>query len=276
MRIIVCLFFLVSSGLVDCAISKTFEWSGYQWRTRPTSDRTMGPGKNLWSDADENIFIDEKGDLHLKITQNEAGRWVCAEVSLVESLTYGTYEFELASRYDTLATNTVVGLFTYLSPSSVAKKTDKLVGDGTPDTPHEIDIEMTGSWGDANLFFTTHDPDIRSPSVNFFEKLKGDFTTHRFVWRPDQIVWSSFHGHVAGQTDPEFPIVEQRTGDAQGKKATWKYRGPVIPQDLDEHLMINFWIFSNNLPESVPADGKEQELVVHSFRFTPLNDKNTD
>ncbi len=254
------------------SMAKEFEWSGYKWRTRPTSNRTMGPGSNLWSDADENIFIDEKGDLHLKITQNAEGKWVCAEVAMVESLTYGTYEFELSSRYDKLAKNTVVGLFTYISPDSVAKQIGRNVGDEKPDTPHEIDIEMTGSWGDANLFFTTHDPDVQSPSQNFYEPLTGDHTTHRFTWRPEEIVWSSYHGHVAGQADPPNPIIEQRSNDNHGKPAVARYVGPVIPQDLNERVLVNFWIFNEKLPDPAPSDGKEQELVVHSFHFTPLSE----
>ncbi|MDA8744967.1 glycoside hydrolase family 16 protein [Rubripirellula amarantea] len=265
-----CLLVLVL--LADFAVAKEFHWSGYQWRTRPTSDRTMGPGKNLWSDEEQNIFIDDDGNLHLKITQNAAGKWVCAEVMLVESLTYGTYEFELSSRYDTLAKNSVVGLFTYISPASVARKTGGIIGNDVPDTPHEIDIEMTGAWGDANLFFTTHDPDVQSPSHGFYQPLSGNETTHRFTWRPREIRWSSFHGHVAGQANPPDPIIEQRSNENHEKPASVQYTGPVIPKDLDEKLMINFWIFNETKPEPVPSDGKEQELIVHSFRFTPLAD----
>ena len=49
-----------------------------------------------------------------------------------------------------------------------------IVGNGKPDTPHEIDIEFTGAWGDANHFFTTHDPDIKSPGQGFFHSLDQD------------------------------------------------------------------------------------------------------
>ena len=61
------------------------------------------------------------GDLHLKI-RKVGNVWYAAELDLVSSLSYGTYEWELSSRYDQFADNTVVGLFTYQSPASVASQ----------------------------------------------------------------------------------------------------------------------------------------------------------
>jgi hypothetical protein len=76
---------------------------------------------------------------------------VAAEIDLTQSLGYGTYQWELCSRYDRFPSNVAVGLFTYISPRSVARQTNGVVGNRKPDTSHEIDIEFTGAWGDANL-----------------------------------------------------------------------------------------------------------------------------
>jgi hypothetical protein len=51
---------------------------------------------------------------------------------------------------------------------------------------------------------------------------------------------------------------------------TYAYSGPVIPRDLDEIPIINFWIFDGKPSETGPVGGKPQELIVHSFKFTPL------
>ena len=50
----------------------------------------------------------------------------------------------------------------------------------------------------------------------------------------------------------------------------YAYRGPVIPEDLDEIPIINFWILGDQPSETGPVGGKPQELIVHRFTFTPL------
>ena len=42
-----------------------------------------------------------------------AGKWVCAEVVLQQTLGYGTYRFYLDSPVDSLDPNVVLGLFTW-------------------------------------------------------------------------------------------------------------------------------------------------------------------
>ncbi len=251
-------------------ISETIDWSGYQWRVRTSNGAEQGPGPNIFADGKDNVFVDEAGNLHLRIVKDSKGRWTCAEVSTTASLGYGTYEWEVASRYDNLAKNVVGGLFTYNSPENVARQIGKKVGDAIPDTPHEIDIEFTGCWGDANLFYTTHDPDIKSPGVQFHQTLQGDFTTHRFTWSPDRIEWESYNGHVAGLSAPENPITEDRDIAERGKEAKYTYTGPVVPQDLDEKVHLNLWIFDESDKPKAPSDNQPQELILRSFRFTPL------
>lgn len=189
------------------AAAEKITWSGYEWTVRSSDGNAQGPGPNVFSDSRENVFVDPKGDLHLRITQRDDKKWVAAEVDLTQSLGYGTYQWEVSSRYDRLPSNVVVGLFTYLSPRSAARQTGGVVGNRRPDTPHEIDIEFTGAWGDANHFFTTHDPDTKSPSQGFFHSLDEDLTTHRFHWTPRQIAWESFAGHASAESGTLTPIL---------------------------------------------------------------------
>ncbi len=260
---------VLAIGLSAAAEARTIEWSGYTWSVRNSGGAQQGPNANVWSNSTDSVWVDEEGDLHLKI-RKVGNTWVAAEIDLTESLSYGTYEWELSTQYDQLADNVVIGLFTYQSPQSVANQTSGSVGNGVADTPHEIDIEMTGDWGSGNLYYTTHDPDVTSPSKNFYQALGGDYTTHRFTWAPDYIHWNSYNGHVAGIAHPEYPIVEQRPGSGNGQIAEFHYDGPVIPQDLNEIPIINFWITNNNASTAGPFDGQEQELVIHSFTYTPL------
>lgn len=267
---------LASWALIACfcqaTVARNINWSGYSWWVRTSGGAPQGPGPNIFSDSPENVFVNDNGDLHLRITRLPNGKWVAAEVDMNQSLGYGTYEWEVSSRYDQFAPNVVGGLFTYLSPQGVASQTGGVIGNGQPDTPHEIDIEFTGAWGNANLYHTTHDPDIQSPSTNYLQTLTEDFTTHRFTWTPRSISWGSYNGHVAGVEDPPFPIVEQRPGPRNGNPAVHTYDGPVVPKDLNEIPIINFWIFDENPSTDGPSNGQPHELIIHSFTYTPLED----
>jgi hypothetical protein len=253
--------------------ARTIEWSGRTWWVRTSNGNPQGPGPNIFSDSAENVFVDASGNLHLKIRKDANNKWLASEIDLNQSLTYGTYEFEVSSRYDLFAANVVGGLFTYLSPESVAAQTGGSVNNGLPDTPHEIDIEFTKAWGSGHLYYVTHDPEAQpAPSANFRQALNGDFTTHRFTWEPGRIIWESYHGHYAGVANPPFPIVEDRPGANAGKPARHIYTGPVVPRDLNEIPIINFWISASNASVVGPTGGAEQEMIVHSFNFTPLED----
>lgn len=102
-------------------------FSGYIWDVR-NSDLS-GPGPNYWSNNTENVWLDENGYLHLKITYTD-GKWVCPEVR-TQTLGYGTYTFYTASNIDALDKNVVLGLFAY------------------KDDSHEVDIEFS-RWGIEN------------------------------------------------------------------------------------------------------------------------------
>ncbi|TWT50322.1 hypothetical protein Pla22_30640 [Rubripirellula amarantea] len=90
----------------------------FEWRSH------SGARAEYFFDDKENVFVDDDVNLHLKITQRDDGRWSASEVSLTQSLGYGTYQWEVASRYDGLPSNVVVGLFTYISPQSVAEQAE--------------------------------------------------------------------------------------------------------------------------------------------------------
>jgi hypothetical protein len=262
---------LIAIGFVPTdGEGRNVNWSGYSWWVRTSQGNPQGPGPNIFSDSTQNVSVDAEGNLHLKIIQGANGKWTAAEVDLNQSLGYGTYEWEVSSRYDQYATNVVGGLFTYLDPGSVANQTGGSVGNGVADTPHEIDIEFTKAWGNANLYFTTHDPDVQPPSKNYYQPLNGDFTTHRFTWKPDSITWESFHGHVAGNPNPPNPIIEQRPGPNQGKPARHVYTGPVVPEDLNEVTIMNLWLFGENVSNTGPSNGQPHEMIVKSFTYTPL------
>src|SRR5215475_12878936 len=128
---LVLLLFMTS---VTKSPARNINWSGYSWNVRETAGASQGPGPNIFSNSTDNVFVDASGDLHLKIRKGANGEWLASEIDCTQSLTYGTYEWEVSSRYDQLATNAVAGFFTYISPESVAAQTGGVVGNGIADT----------------------------------------------------------------------------------------------------------------------------------------------
>src|SRR5699024_439597 len=73
---------------------RIISFSGFDWKVRSTKNQ-VGPGPNYFSDSNENVFVDNDGQLHLKITEKD-NKWYCGSVEAVKSLGYGTYRFYLA------------------------------------------------------------------------------------------------------------------------------------------------------------------------------------
>lgn len=110
---------------------KTILFSGYEWKVKNSAG--MGPGPNAWDE--NNVWVDEQGRLHLKISQQN-GKWHCAELISKERFGFGRYQWQLVGRPDKFDPQIVLGLFPYTVPE---------VG---PDGTNEIDIEFA-RWGKA-------------------------------------------------------------------------------------------------------------------------------
>lgn len=216
-------------------------FSGYEWEVR--NGELSGPGPNQW-DAN-NVWLDENGDMHLKVSRADDG-WHCAEVTMTRQLGFGTYQFQVIGRVDQLDPNVVLGLFNY--PTS----------DVGPDGTHEIDIEFARwgnpEWNIGNYTVWPAQAGLERVSETFPVELNGTYTTHRFTWQSGQIFFQSLHDH----TDNDEYLI-----------ADWLYQPEEPEKYLSQQAMsvhINFWLFQGR----APTDGLETEIVIHSFKFTPL------
>jgi len=205
-------------------------FSGYNWRVK-SSDSKVGPGPNYFSDSEENVWVDDQGRLHLKITQRD-NEWYCAEVILEENFGYGKYIFHLAKRVDQLNENVVLGLFTWDTCS------DPTYGN------REIDIEFS-RWEDPandNAQFVVQPYDTPGNMHRFNMQQSEEESTHSFTWLEDRIKFQSIY-------------------DDSTELST--YTGQDIPQPGNENARINLWL-SNGLP---PSDGQEVEVVIKQFDY---------
>ncbi|HLK55948.1 MAG TPA: glycoside hydrolase family 16 protein [Chthonomonadaceae bacterium] len=223
------------------AAETTLKFSGYEWTVK--SGDKLGPGPNRWSP--DNVWVDKAGALHLKIAQSD-GVWQCAEVSTKKRFGFGTYQFQVAGRVDRLDKNVVLGLFNY--PTSDVGK------DGT----HEMDIEFA-HWGNekapiGNYTVWPVKTGAHNASSSFSFTLNGDYSTQRFTWKPDSLLFQSLHGH---------------RDDDKNEFQRWLFQ-PAMPQDAISQqpmpVLINLWLFHGQ----APSDGKPVEIVIKQFKFTSL------
>ena len=222
------------------AILRTITFSGYDWNVK-SCETLAGPGPNYFSDREEDVWVDEDGQLHLKITKRN-GRWYCTEVFTEASLGYGKYIFYVASRVDQLDKNIVLGLFTW--------------DDTAPEHNYrEIDIEFA-RWGketNDNAQYVVQPWDSPENIHTFNIELNGNYSTHIFDWRPDNVFFQSIHGHYPSPPAEEY-IIE-----------SWDYTGDDIPPIGQENVRINLWLFQGN----PPSDSDEAEIVITAFEFVP-------
>lgn len=210
---------------------RVIQFSGMEWIVRATEEGREGPGPNLFSASDKNVWIDAQGRLHLKIRQ-EGGYWYCSGVTLKKSLGYGQYVFYVGSDITELDKNVVAGLFTYL------------------DDDHEIDIEFS-KWStddNQNAQFVSQPSTVKGNKERFDIAPKLGQTVHSFDWQEEQIFFRSRYINNNGLDN----VIHE-----------WKYVGKDIPKEKTEKLKLNLWLFKGQMP----SDLKDQEIVIDSVRF---------
>lgn len=216
--------FLIASTPIPARAARTLSFSGYDWMVK---NGYYAPGPNKWSDAADQVFVDANGALHLSVAKRGDGKWYASEVWLPASLGYGVYEFEFASRVDTVDTNLVVAPFLY------------------QDDTHELDIEYT-NWkvaGGANVWYAAQ-PEISGVSnANFkFTQAVGSVTA-RIIWQSTGITFETAQNGVV--------------------LARWFYNGKNNFVPGGERAHINFWMTSG----TSPSDGRNKEIIVNRFTF---------
>ncbi len=209
--------------------ARVISFSGFEWVVSDSEGNQVGPGPNYFSDSEENVWVDDEGRLHLRITYTDS-RWNCARVELAERTGYGKYIFYVSSRPDSLDRQVVWGLYTYKNDTE------------------EIDIEFS-RWGFENNQEAQYaiQPSHRTGNkARFRMNREGSHSTHLFEWTKKWIDFASYIGHT------RYPVNETEI------IARWRYYGNDIPPDSDEKLKMNLWLFRG----TPPFNGKETEVVI--------------
>ncbi|MFH1160248.1 MAG: FISUMP domain-containing protein [bacterium] len=207
----------------------TIQFAGLTWDIKDGGP--LGPDCNYWSNSSQNVWVDNLGQLHLKI-RKQGNTWFCSEIIAQQSYGYGEYRFYVASRVDLLDINTVVGLFSYETDTT------------------EIDIEFHRFTGPSSPIGNYT---VQPSATNTFPLvLTGNYSTHKFIWTADSIFFQSYHGHYPTYPGPSYFI------------ANWTYNGSLIPPVGNERLILNLWLKNHQQP----TNGQDAEIIIKSV-FVP-------
>jgi hypothetical protein len=216
------------------------QFAGYTWRVRQAND-LEGPGPNYFSDRPDSVWVDTAGRLHLRVAPAEDGRWYGAEIISPTSLGYGTYQFSVDSRLDTLDPNVALGLFTW--------------SDDPAENHRELDIEFARFGQPTALIGRyTLQPYTSEGNVFLFTQPDSPESMHSFRWDSAGIeFWSS--------ADASGAPGRLRTSIAQHVFSA------VPPSVGDERVHLNLWLDAGN----APSDGQPVEVIIRNFSFTPAS-----
>lgn len=245
-------------------IGDVVDFSGYKWDVKHAPYQ-QGPGPNYFSGLYEDVFVDYRGYLHLRIAQHN-GIWYSTEVITQENLGYGTYVFTIQGDLVNIPINTVLGLFTWSNESFATQANS------------EVDIEFA-KWGneDAGTLHYSVQPVNFGPF--YAERTKEaavdpnaliGVSTHTFHWTDSLISWKSYAGAAI---DPSKEIASwsfDLNNPARIKYENGNASAPIVIPAPDDHTnaRINYWI----LPQAgiAPSDGLEHEIVIQNFDYIPL------
>jgi hypothetical protein len=228
------------------AVVNAIHWMGHQWNV--TSGGMAGVAKG----NPANVSVDKNGYLHLRVT-NRGEIYTASELFSVDTMGFGTYQWQIEGSIDDMDKSTVLGLFLYGPQKGIGV-----------DGENEIDIEFS-RWNDTchgcNADFTfypaTGNKTAGPNEDNFHISLNGGtLTTARFEWSSTQIVATIMSGEQPiGTTANVLQALTFAPND-------YTARIPQVPLPVG----MNLWCF-----KTLPTD--DQEVIIHSFQYLPRSGK---
>ena len=229
--------------MVNLFLCSSLTWSGQEWVIK--SGDNIGPGPNSWSS--DNVFVDSSGNLHLKITYNR-GKWECAQLYSVNTISYGTYQWWIDSSLD-FDSHVVLQLSTF----------------GDTNGQNEIDIqfsEWANPWGNPPTnaryaVWPSNKKYSRNPgSISWNIDLSGTFTTQRFRWNSQSVEFWAIGGHY--NIDTTLNVYNN-----------WKYTPSsslLIPQQTSANMKLHMslWLYKDD--GRGPSDHQEVEVVIRGLQ----------
>ena len=241
-------------------------FAGRKWDIKVYKDITWGPGNNYFTNHPNDIWVDDKGRLHLTVTERE-GRWWCTEVIAQDTMGYGTYIWTIEGDPVDIDRNIVLGLFTWDNNTFQT------------DANSEVDIEFS-KWADGDQD-TTLQYGVQPinfgpyyPERDFKPQVTPDtwkgVSTHAFTWTDSLITWQSWTGPTYGNGAPQASWSFDLNNPARRKNEGGNSSDPIIipaPGNTTTARM-NLWLVQGALVG--PYVPIRTELVISNFEYRPL------
>jgi hypothetical protein len=215
----------------------TITFSGYQWVTKDSKGKHTGPGNNYFSGSEKNVYVDNSGKLHLRVTYKD-DKWFCPEVRLLSNLGYGKYYFYVEPLPQPLDKDVVIGLFLY----------DR---EDTNNFHKEVDIEIS-SWGQDSPVNTQFVIQPKETEAHRFETDLTKCSVHMFDLTKKHVHFKSYY--PAGEFGKKEKII-----------ANIKVKPDYEYFSENEKVFMNVWLYRSVEPASL----QEFEVVINSFVFEP-------
>lgn len=213
---------------------RTLSFAGYTWWVKSNAEVRVDPGPNYFSDSTANVWVDEQGDLHLKLTYRN-DKWYCPEVYSEQYFGFGRFRFTVAGPIDVLDPNVVAAGFVYANVNQ------------------EVDIEFS-RWGapsGQNGQYVIQPWNVQGNRYRYNFSLTGATSTHEFIWWPDSVSFESRQGDM----DVGGAVIQ-----------SWMYRGSDSPPANEMRMRFNVWLIDGN----PPTNGQEVEIVITDFRWQDI------
>ncbi len=229
---------------------RTLEFAGRNWRVKGTG--YYGPGPNVFSDDEDQIWVDALDRLHMTI-RKPLTTWLSSEIATEEVLGYGDYRLTAVGKLDDWAPNVVFGFYHWEYPFCYDA--------GNPWNLHnEMDMEIS-RWGDpaAEMAQFVVQPYYAPNSISRFDvpfsastaESAVQLTTFAYEWFSDRIEFRVWAGDAYSES-------------AQTLIHSWTYTGPHIPREHLARMHFNLWQF-----DGPPTNGEEHEIILTDFVFVP-------
>jgi hypothetical protein len=212
---------VVPGAPVPSPAPKVVRFGGYDWRVRTApSDRAGRP--NVY--AAGHAWTDDTGALHLRVSSGPAG-WVCSELTLAQSLGYGTYRFAVRDT-GALDPRAVLSLFTW----------DDAALD---DRNRELDVEIS-RWGDPgnkNAQFVVQ-PYYMPANVLRFAAPAGPLV-HTIAWERGRARFRTVRGRDGALVSAhEFTSGVPAAGGEAVHLALYAFGPPDPARPIDDEVVI--------------------------------------
>lgn len=220
-------------------VGDTIDFSGFQWTIKESYGKHTGPGNNYFSGLKDNVYVDNEGKLHLRLTYRN-DKWYCPEVRMINNLGYGKYIFEIDSLVTPLDKDIVVGFFMYDRQDSL-------------NFHKEVDIEFS-QWGKDNGLNSQY---VMQPKEDEAYRFNTDFSKkskHTIAVRKRKISFKSTYE------------TENKSDFLTKNYSKWKIKPNKEYHSQNERMSINVWLYRM----SEPSNLKEFEIVISKFEFKPF------